>query len=334
MSRKTRSRRIRWGLLSTARINRSVIPPIHSSKQSELIAVASRNQQRAIEYAKEWEIPKAYGSYEAMLADAEIDVIYVSLPNSLHSEWSIKAMNAGKHVLCEKPLCLSLSELDKLESTSQQTGKYTVEAFMYRHHPQTLMAKEVVTSGKLGELRFIRGSFSFNLNRQNDPRLDSSLGGGSIWDVGCYPINYMRWITGHEPEEVFGWQKNSSNGIDVSFFGQLRFPNQVFAQFDSSLEMPRRVFLEVVGAEGVMTIPDPFTPKEKSQIMLNIHGNTEIISFKRQDLYLGEVTDMENVILDDQNPRISLEDSRGNLTSIIALIESVKSEKPVILNYS
>ena len=176
---------LNWGLLSTARINRALIKPLNASKRTRLLAVASRSQSSAEAYAREWKIPRAHGSYEALLNDPEIDVIYNSLPNHLHTEWTIKALRAGKHVLCEKPIALTLAELDAMSQAAQETGKVLAEAFMYRHHAQTLKVKEIVDGGELGRIQLIKGAFTFTLTHEDDIRLNQETGGGSIWDVGC-----------------------------------------------------------------------------------------------------------------------------------------------------
>jgi predicted dehydrogenase len=331
MSAKSAPSKIHWGLLSTARINRSLIPPIHQSKQSELVAVASRDQAQASAYAHEWGIPTAHGSYEALLADPKVDVIYISLPNSLHPEWTIKALEAGKHVLCEKPICLSVAEMDQITDAVASTGKVVAEAFMYRHHPQTLKVKELVTNGTIGDLRLIRGTFSYKLSNPENPRLDPDLGGGSIWDVGCYPISYARFLVGSEPEEVFGWQMNGPSGVDLLFAGQMRFSNQVFAQFDSSFDVPFRVNIEVIGSEGAIMIPNPYKPGKNEKISLTHNDKTENIVIRGEELYIGEVVDMENAILHGRSPRMSLEDSRGNVAAIYALLQSANSGKPVTI---
>jgi D-xylose 1-dehydrogenase (NADP+, D-xylono-1,5-lactone-forming) len=331
MSTKTASTFIRWGLLSTAHINRALIPPIRQSKRSKLVAVASRSQTKADSYAHEWNIPKAFGSYEALLADPEVDVIYNSLPNSLHTSWTIKAIEAGKHVLCEKPMSLSITELDQIAAAVHRTGKIVAEAFMYRHHPQTLKVSELINSGVIGELRLIRGTFSYKLLNPANPRLDSGLGGGSIWDVGCYPISYARFLVGDEPEEVFGWQMTNPPGIDLLFAGQMRFPNHVYAQFDSSFDVPFRVNIEVIGSEGLIVIPNPYKPGKNDKITLTRGDKSEVITIRGQELYIGEVVDMENAILHAQPTRISLADSRGNVAAICALLESARLGKPIRL---
>src|SRR5215510_1697063 len=168
---------LNWGLLSTANINRALITPLRASKRNRLLAVGSRTQESADKYAREWKISRAHGSYEALLADPEIDVIYNPLPNHLHAEWTIKAVEAGKHVLCEKPLALNVDEVDAIQAAARKHGRVVMEAFMYRHHPQTLKVQELVKSGSIGTLKLIRGSFSFSLTREKDVRLDPAMGG-------------------------------------------------------------------------------------------------------------------------------------------------------------
>ena len=175
---------LRWGLLGTAHINRAVIPPLRASKRNQLVVVASRTLERGRAYAKEWNIPRVT-SYDALLADPEIDVIYNSLPNSLHAEWTIKAAQAGKHVLCEKPLAVMVEQVDAMAVAARKHGVVVAEAFMYRHQPVILKVQELVRDGAIGELRLVRGSFTYLQSRPADVRLDPNLGGGSIWDVGC-----------------------------------------------------------------------------------------------------------------------------------------------------
>lgn len=320
---------LHWGLLSTARINRALIPPLRVSKRNQLLAVASRTQESADTYAREWKIPRAHGSYEALLADPEIDVVYISLPNHLHAPWTIKAVEAGKHVLCEKPLALSAEEVDEVQAAARRHGRVVMEAFMYRHHPQTLKVQELVKSGSLGEVKLIRGSFSFVLSREGDVRLDPAMGGGSIWDIGCYPISYARSVLGENPLEVFGWQVIGPTGIDDTFVGQMRFANDAIAQFDSSFVIPFHAFMEIVGSEGTLNIPRPFKPEPDEKIYLTRGDKTETMKIKGHELYLGEVENMADAILLGQEPRISLDDSRANVAVISALLESARAGKPV-----
>lgn len=325
------NKRLNWGLLSTAKINRALIKPLTASKRTCLLAVASRSQSSADQYAREWKIPRAYGSYEALLADPEIDVIYNSLPNHLHAEWSIKALRAGKHVLCEKPLALTLEEVDAMIAVSKETGKVLAEAFMYRHHAQTLKVKEMVDGGILGRLQLIKGAFTFTLTRKGNYRFIKEMGGGSIWDVGCYPISYARMIIGEEPLEVFGWQVEGAEGSDESFIGQMRFQNGVHAQFDSGFNSPLRSYMEIVGSQAVLKIPAPFQPGAKNELRLVRADVEEKIKVDGSELYLGEVDDMCDAAVFNKPPRISLDDSRNNIAAILALIESASSKMPVLL---
>ncbi len=324
--------KLRWGLLSTARINRALLPPLRASARNELTAVASRDLERARAYARDHAIPRVFGSYEALLADPDVDVIYNPLPNHLHAEWTIKAAQAGKHVLCEKPLALTVDEVDAMAAAAKAAGVVVAEAFMYRHHPQTLKVKELVADGAIGKLRLVRGSFTYNLNQPGDVRLDAGMGGGSIWDVGCYPISYARAIVGAEPVEVFGWQTTGATGVDETFTGQLRFPGEVVAQFDSGFRAQFRTHIEIVGSEGALTVPRPFKPGLDEHILLTSGDEAQTIVMPGQELYSGEVEDMADAILHGHAPRVSLADSRGNVAAIVALLRSAREGKSVGVN--
>jgi D-xylose 1-dehydrogenase (NADP+, D-xylono-1,5-lactone-forming) len=323
---------LKWGLLSTARINRALIPPLRESNRNSLVAVASRTQDSADTYAREWKIPQAYGSYEAMLANPEIDVVYISLPNHLHAEWAIRAAEAGKHVLCEKPLALSVEDVDAIQAAAKRHGRVVAEAFMYRHHPQTLKAVELVRSGALGDLKLVRGSFAYMLSREADVRMQPQLGGGSIWDVGCYPISFARLLVGEEPLEVFGWQVIGPTGIDETFVGQMKFANHIHMQFDSSFVTHFDNDMEIVGTQGILHIPHPAKPATEDQMYLTRDDQVETIKIQSKMLYLYEVEDMAEAILLGHAPRISLEDSRANIKTILALLESAQTGKPVNLS--
>ena len=328
---KSLSEPLWWGLLSTARINRALITPLRASKRSKLVAVASRTEEGAQAYAHKWRIPRPYGSYEAMLAETDIDVIYNSLPNHLHAEWTIKAAQAGKHVLCEKPLALTIDEVDAISAAAKKAGVVVAEAFMYRHHPQTFKVKELVDSGAVGSVRLVRGSFTFLLSRQDDVRLDPAMGGGSLWDVGCYPVSFARYLLGREPEEVMGWQMSGTSGVDEMFVGQMRFSEDVFAQFDSGFRAPFRTQVEIVGETGTLIIPNPFKPGRNAKIQLIHENEVQSIRVPGQELYIGEVEDMADAILHGKAPQVSLADSRANTSILLALLESARLGKPVIL---
>ncbi|MBI3176662.1 MAG: Gfo/Idh/MocA family oxidoreductase [Chloroflexi bacterium] len=323
------NRVLRWGLLSTARINRALITPLRASTRNQLAAVASRTRDKADAYAKENNIPRAFDGYEAMLADPDIDVIYNPLPNHLHAVWTIKAAQAGKHVLCEKPLAIAVQEVEAMADAAAACKVVVAEAFMYRHHPQTLKVKELLDSGAIGKLRVVKGAFTFNLTREVDVRLDPAMGGGSVWDLGCYPISYVRTMVGAEPVEAFGWQVPGKTGVDETFTGQLRFPGDVLAQFDCGFRAPFRAHMELVGSEGCITVPTPFRPGLNETILLTRHDRTESIAMAGQALYSGEVEDMADAVLDGKAPRVTLADSRANVAAMLALLQSAREGRPV-----
>jgi xylose dehydrogenase (NAD/NADP) len=324
-------RRLRWGLLSTARINRLVIPAIRASARSELTTVASRTLDRAQAYAAEWKIPGAIASYEALLADPAIDVVYISLPNSLHVEWTVRALEAGKHVLCEKPLALTVEDVDRVEEAATRASRAAAEGFMYRHQPLTHAAHAVVQSGRLGPLRGFQGAFTFPLTRDGDVRLFPALGGGSLWDVGCYPVSYTCFVAGAAPAEVFGWQRLSESGIDMEFAGLMRFESGAVAHFDCGFAGPLRTGIEIIGRDGLLRIERPFRSDEGSRLLLTTGEETVSLPFEPHQPFAGEVADMEAAALDGRPPRIPLSESRRTVQTIRALYDSAASGRPVSL---
>ena len=323
-------KQLRWGLLSTARINKALFPPLRMSPRNTMSAVASRDLSRAQAYAKEHNIPRAFGSYEEMLADPDIDVIYNPLPNGMHPEWTVKAAQAGKHILCEKPLANTVDEVDEITEAAKKAGVVVMEAFMYRHHPQTLRVKDMINNGAVGKLQILRGSFMFKIGNEEDVRLNASLGGGSIWDIGCYPISYTRLIVGEEPVEVFGYGMfGAASKVDEIFAGQMRFANGVFAQFDCGFRSPFRVRMEMIGDKGNLTVLSPFTPRLNEKIILFNGEKEEVFTTPGEDLYLGEVENMADAILNGAPIRMSLADSRNNVLLIQKFLESARSGKPI-----
>lgn len=314
--------RLRWGVLGTARINRAVIPAIRESSRSTLEAVASRTIDRAREYAAEWNIPLAIGSYEALLADPRIDAVYISLPNSLHAEWTVRALEAGKHVLCEKPLALSVAEVDEIARAARRAQRVAAEAFMYRHHPLTHAVQQAIRDGAIGELRFIRGAFTFPLTRPADVRFDRALGGGSLWDVGCYPVSYACLLVGEAPSDVIGWQETTSSGIDLAFAGMLRFPGGLMAQFDCGFRAAFRADMEIVGTTGTLRAERPFRTAPESRLWLTNGDSTEAVPFEAEGAYDGEIRDMSAAALDGCAPRVGLAESRRTVEVITRLYAS------------
>lgn len=209
---------LRWGLLGTARINRLLIPAIRASARSVVAAVASRAASRAQAYAREWGIPGALGSYEALLG-SDIDILYVPLPNSLHAHWTLAALAAGKHVLCEKPLALRVDDVHAVAAAAAAHRRVVTEGFMYRHHARTQRVEELLAAGAIGELQLVAGTFSYRRSRAADVRLDPALGGGALWDVGCYPVSFAQMCAGAEPRLAIGWHHTGPTGVDEQFAG-------------------------------------------------------------------------------------------------------------------
>lgn len=316
--------RLRWGLLSTARINRLIIPAIRASARSEVTTVASRSLEKGRAYAAEWGIPRALGSYEALVDDPDIDVIYIGLPNSLHVDWTVRALDAGKHVLCEKPLALTVADVDRIEAAALGATRIAAEAFMYRHHPLTHAAEDIVRSGRLGTVRGFKGAFTFPLTRENDVRLDAALGGGSLWDVGCYPVSYTCLLAREAPVEVFGWQQTAPSGIDLEFAGMLRFRDGSVAQFDSGFVGPFRAEMEVIGTAATLRIERPFRTDALSRLLVTVGDKTEPLPFPADTPFAGQIADMEAAALDGRPPRIPLAESRRTAATITALYESAR----------
>jgi predicted dehydrogenase len=321
-----------WGLLGTARINRRLIPALRASSGSRLVAVASRDPARAAEYAAEWRIERAHRSYEALLADPEVDVVYVPLPNHLHAEWTVRAARAGKHVLCEKPLALTVDEVDAMAAAARGNGVVLAEGFVYRHQPQTLKVKELVDGGSVGKVRFVRGAFRFTLDRPNDIRFRPEWGGGCLWDVGCYPLGFARFVLGEEPVEVVGTQVLGPSGVDETFAGQLVFPGGVLAQVDCGFRSDPRTVLEVAGTEGTILVRQPWRP-EGLPILLTRGGKTEeVAAGVVEDRFALEVEDLSGSVRTGRPPRVSLAESRGNVATIVALLRSAREGRVVRLS--
>lgn len=328
---------IRWGLLSTARINDALIGPIQKSARSELYAVASRDQAKAQAYAREKGIAHAYGSYEAMLADPQVDAVYISLPNSLHCEWTIKAAEAGKHILCEKPMAVTLDEFDRMAAAAAANNVTLFEAFMYLHHPQNIRAQEIIRQGRLGKVQTVQSWFHFYLppERSTNIRLNASLSGGSLWDVGVYPNSLAITMIGQgAPKAVWASQIIGETGVDVGMRGQLHFDDGAVAQISSGFRTPFREGAFIVGDAGILHIPEPWKPGLKGDTVMTLtdrNGKVESITTRAVDPYLCEVQAMEACILDGAAPVVSLAQSRDFLRSVLALYQSAASGEVVKL---
>jgi D-xylose 1-dehydrogenase (NADP+, D-xylono-1,5-lactone-forming) len=312
---------VRWGILSTANINRYVIPAARASDKVELIAVASRDQARADAYVHEWEIERAYGSYEALLEDPDVEALYISLPNSMHVEWSIRSLEAGKHVLCEKPLDRRPEDVEQAFDAAERAGRLLMEAFMYRHNPQTHLLTELVGTGAIGELRVIRSAFSFSVQDPENIRLQSDLDGGSLMDVGCYCVSASRLLA-REPTAVHGEAYVGPTGTDWVFAGTMRFPDDVIALFDCGTCLPLRDELEAIGTEGSLLLDDPWHCRTPV-IELRRGDDVERLELEPVDSYKLQLENLSDAIRGEADQLLGREDAVAQAQVIDALLRSV-----------
>jgi D-xylose 1-dehydrogenase (NADP+, D-xylono-1,5-lactone-forming) len=320
---------MRLGIVSTADINRKVIPGAHASDKIDLIGVASRDQARAEEYAKEWDIPRAYGSYEALLEDPDVDAVYISLPNTMHREWSIRSVEAGKHVICEKPFSKRPDDVEASFDAAEAAGRLLTEAFMYRHNPQTAKLVDLVRDGAIGELRVVRSAFSYSLYDTENIRLRTDVDGGSLMDVGCYCVSGSRLLAG-EPESVHGQAYVGPSGTDWVFTGAMRFPGDVHALFDCGTCLPERDELEAIGTEGSLFLDDPWHATEPV-LELRRDGGVERIELEHVDSYRLELENLADAIAGDAPLLLGRDDALGQARAIDALFRSAElgtSTKP------
>ena len=314
------TRAVKWGLLSTADINGKLLAGAAESNEVEVVAVASRTAASAEEYARTWGIERAYGTYDELLADPDVEAVYIPLPNTMHSEWSIRALEAGKHVLCEKPFSRHIADVERAFDTAERTGLHLSEAFMYRHHPQSSRLAELVASGAIGELRVIRTAFSYSLYDTDNIRLRADVEGGALMDVGCYCVSGAR-LLGGEPESVVGAAHIGSSGTDWVFTGLMRFPGDVVALFDCGTSLPNRDELEAIGTEGSLFLDDPWHCQEPV-LELRRGDSVERIEVEAANPYRLELEDLNAAIRGERPPLLGREDALGQVRAIDALFRS------------
>jgi D-xylose 1-dehydrogenase (NADP+, D-xylono-1,5-lactone-forming) len=320
--------KVRWGILSTANIGRrAVIPAIKASKNGQAAAVASRDADRASAFAAELDIPKKYSSYEALLADPAIDAVYIPLPNSLHCEWAIKAAQAGKHILCEKPLAMNASQCAEMEAAAISNGVLLMEAFMYRFHPRSQQIFEWVKAGKIGPLRMIQAGFTFLLTRPNNIRLNYELGGGALMDVGCYCVNVCRTLAGRQPEAVQASAHWAASGVDDRLVGTLQFSDGLIAQFDCALTMERRETYTAAGPDGYFMVPGAFLPGTEDSDVYEMRGREELRhQFAGVDQYGLMVEHFANCVINRHPVLYPPKEAAANMAVIEALYRSAHNQ--------
>jgi D-xylose 1-dehydrogenase (NADP+, D-xylono-1,5-lactone-forming) len=321
---------MKWGLLSTANINRKLLEGVRGTDEATVVAVASRERSRAEQFAREHGIERALGSYEELLEDPEVEAIYNPLPNSLHVPWAVRALDAGKHVLCEKPLTRRPAEVEEAFAAAERAGRLLMEAFMWRHHPQTRRLRELLDEGIIGRLRLIRASFSFPLRDPEDIRLAGELNGGALMDVGCYCLSGSRFVAGAEPERVSAEQVIGGKGVDIALSATLRFPDDVLAQFDCGLSVGHRHELEAIGEEGSLYLADPWHGRSPG-IRLTRGDEVEAIEIADANPYSHQLENFARAVRGEEPPRLGHEDALAQARAIEALYTAAESERAVAL---
>ena len=312
--------------MSTAAINRLFLAGAREAQGVEVVAVASRSRESAERYAREQGIERAHAGYEALLADPEVEVVYIPLPNAMHVDWTVRALEAGKHVLCEKPLSRRTADVIHAFDVAERQDRLLMEAFMYRHNPQTRRLVELVRDGVIGRLRLIRSAFSFVGRDAADIRLSADLDGGALMDVGCYCVSGSRLLAG-EPDRVSAEQV-SADGVDIAFAGVMHFPGEVLAHFDAGLVLVERDELEVVGDEGSLFLDDPWHCR-RPVIELRRDGEVERIEIEAVDSYRLEAENMSAAIRGEADLLLGREDAISQARTIEALYEAADTGEAV-----
>jgi len=326
---------VRWGIMGVAHIAREhMIPAFRVAQGCELVAIASRRLDRARHAAQQFGIPRACGSYEELLADPTVEAVYIPLPNHLHKPWSIAAVRAGKHVLCEKPIALDAQDAQQMEAAAAESGRLLVEAFMYRYGPVMQRALELVRSGALGTLKTLHSSFSFAIgDRPEDVRLQRETGGGALYDIGCYCIHLLRTLAGREPLTVsarMSW--SSSYGVDMAGAGLLDFGEELYGTFNANFRAPGTTFFRAVGTRGQVQAPYGFLGRERDAWLLTIiDGHIERTVMPPANPYALELEDMSRAIRGQGRSELTFEPLDANMRVIDACFASDRLRKVVKL---
>jgi D-xylose 1-dehydrogenase (NADP+, D-xylono-1,5-lactone-forming) len=321
---------MKWGLLSTANINAKLLGGVRGTEEATVVAVASRDRPRAEGFWRANGIRRALGSYEELLEDAEVEAIYNPLPNSMHVPWTVRALEAGKHVLCEKPLTRRPAQAEEAFAAAERAGRLLMEAFMWRHHPQTRRLRELLDEGVIGRLRLVRACFSFPLRDPEDIRLNGELDGGGLMDVGCYCVSGSRFVTGAEPERVSAESVIGGKGVDIALSATLRFPDDVLAQFDCGLSVGHRHELEAIGEQGSLFLADPWHGRSPG-IRLTRGEEVEAIEIADANPYSHQLENFARAARGEERPRLGLEDALAQARTIEALYASAEAGRAVAL---
>ena len=329
--------KLRWGILGAARVNERLLPAILEAANAELIAIASRRPGAASEtlakYAPCYPHIKAYDDPDVLLANPDVQAVYLPMANHEHAEWALRAIAQRKHVLCEKPMALTVADIDAIETAARRYKVTVMEGFMYRFHPQHARVREILNSGLIGEIRSVRASFSFMMRPARMYRLanDVTQGGGAMWDIGCYAIHSLRMFFDRPPLAVTAMARYADSGADISTSGILDYGDGRFAQFDFSFERARRCEYEIVGTQGGL----------KCHVVWQLPGDVPVISWWTEDGRQGEerlpasnhfnleIEHFSDCVLNNKEPRLSFEDARENCQIIVAALESAATGQVV-----
>jgi xylose dehydrogenase (NAD/NADP) len=317
---------VRLGLLSTARINEHLVAGARRAAGIDVVAMGSRDLARAQAEAARLEVPRAHPSYEELLADPDVEAVYIAVPNSLHVQWSIRALEAGKHVLCEKPLSRRPEDVGRAFQAADRADRVLAEAFMWRHHPQARLLEALVA--EIGGVRLVRATFSFPLGRPGDIRLSAGLDGGALMDVGCYCVSAARLLAG-EPTTVLAEQVHGGDGVDARLAAIMRFPGDVLAHFDCGLDLALRDELEVVGRDGALFCDDPWFSRAPGIELRRGDGSSKHVDVPAADAYACELEDFAAAVAGEREPRWGRSDAIGQARAIEALYESATSGRAV-----
>lgn len=299
------------------------------ARRSELVAIASRDRDRAASYAREWSIPRAFAGYQTLIDSADIDAVYIPLPNTDHVPWTLAAIAAGKHVLCEKPIALTPADIDRIAAAATAANVIVEEGFMYRHEPLTARVQSLVNDGAVGTVRAIVSGFTFALEAGANIRLSPELGGGALWDVGSYPITYAQLLTGHEPKMVFGSAQRHPSGVDEEFMGLLRFHEGPTANIYAGFRAAYRTWLEILGSDGGLTVPNPFRPGPVETLELERNGKVESIAVTGSpEIFVREIENFTASVLDGAPQVVTLAESRRTVSTLVALHASARESAP------
>jgi xylose dehydrogenase (NAD/NADP) len=316
--------KLRWGILGTAAIAPAVIDGIRRTTNGVVGAVASRDLARGRSWAAAYGVPQAFGSYDALVKSGVVDVVYNPLPNSLHAEWTLRSLEAGLPVLCEKPLAASAAEARLVAAASQKTGLPAAEAFMYRFHPIYDAVLARIREGAIGDVRCVQSTFTWYLDDRTQIPASAELAGGALMDVGCYPVNLARLITGAEPDSVAAFQHGGE--VDDTLVGVLRFPNGVLAEIECSIEGYERARAEIVGTRGSIVLESPWHPgDEGARFIVRHDGRDETVVTPGANRYQLEAQDFADAVLTGRPPRWPIEDAVANMAVIDALLTSART---------